>query len=99
MISETPKVSNQDESIDKQYYLDEMVKNLPVLRACVRISQRELANQIGITRQSMMAIETGKRSLQWSTYLALVLVFQQNKESRKLLESFSLFDSSILQQD
>ena len=85
------QVKIQDEFIDK------MVKCLPVLRASIKISQRELANRIGITRQSMMAIETKKRPLQWSTYLALVLVFQQNENSNGILQHLELFDSEMLE--
>lgn len=81
---------------NKEEYIDMMVKYLPVLRASIRITQKELAQKIGITRQSMMNIENRRRPLQWSTYLALVLVFQQAEESRKLLESLRLFDGKII---
>jgi len=81
----------------QQDYIDRMVKSLPVLRASIRITQKELAQRIGITRQSMMAIETRKRPLQWATYLALVLVFQQSKDSMQLLSSLSLFDEGSIQ--
>jgi len=57
----------------------------------MRITQRELAKKIGFTRQSMMAIETRKRPLQWSTYLALVLVFQQSEDSKILLDSLAVY--------
>ena len=85
-------MTDKDAQSYKEEYIDRMVKNRPVLRASIRITQKELAQKIGITRQSMMNIETRRRPLQWSTYLALVLVFQQAEESRKLLESLRLFD-------
>lgn len=81
---------------EQEQYLEKMTKNLPVLRASLRMSQRELAKKIGVTRQSMMNIETKRRPLQWSTYLALVLVFQQNEDTKKLLSSLELFDESLL---
>ena len=85
--------------MDKQeIYLGKMIKHLPVLRTSIRITQQELARKIGITRQSMMAIETGKRQLQWSNYLALVLVFYQYEDSKKLMENFELFDGEIIRQ-
>lgn len=87
---------NTDEQNNQEEYIDRMVKNLPVLRASIRITQKELAQKIGITRQSMMNIETRRRPLQWSTYLALVLVFQQADDSKKLLESLRLFDGKII---
>lgn len=82
----------------KEEYLDKMVKHLPVLRASIKITQRELAKKIGITRQSMMSIETKKRPLQWSTYLALVLVFYHYDDTKKLMESLGLFDADIIKQ-
>jgi len=84
-----------EERIQKEY-MERLIKNLPVLRASVRITQRELAEKIGITRQSMMAIETRKRPLQWSTYLALVLVFQQTEDSALLLDNLKLFSDEFL---
>lgn len=89
-------MTDKDAQSYKEEYIDRMVKNLPVLRASIRITQKELAQKIGITRQSMMNIETRRRPLQWSTYLALVLVFQQAEESRKLFESLRLFDGEII---
>ena len=77
-------------------YLERMVKHLPVLRVSIRITQRELAKKIGITRQSMMLIETGKRPLQWSNYLALVFVFNHYEDSKKLMENFELYDEDFL---
>jgi len=84
-----------EDSTQKEY-MERLIKNLPVLRASVRITQRELAEKIGITRQSMMAIETRKRPLQWSTYLALVLVFQQTEDSALLLDNLKLFSDEFI---
>ena len=86
-----------DQTKAQEAYIEKMVKNLPVLRAAIRITQKELAKKIGITRQSMMAIETGRRPLQWSNYLALVLVFYHYEDSKILMESLSLFDAEIIQ--
>lgn len=80
----------------QEEYLEKMVKQLPVLRASIRVTQKELAKKIGVTRQSMMNIETHRRPIQWSTYLALVLVFQQFEDSRVLLRSLELFDENML---
>jgi DNA-binding XRE family transcriptional regulator len=80
----------------QENYLQEMVDQLPVLRTSIRLTQNELAKKIGITRQSMMAIETRKRALQWSTYLALILVFYQYEESKRLIDSLNLFDPDII---
>lgn len=79
----------------QEEYIEKMVRHLPVLRASMRITQRDLAQKIGITRQSMMAIETRKRPLQWSIYLALVLVFQNSEDAKVLLDSLDIFDGDM----
>ena len=81
---------------DQETYIEKMAKYLPVLRASIRITQKELATKIGVTRQSLMLIETKRRPLQWSTYLALVCVFQQCDDSKRLLNSLEIYSNDIL---
>lgn len=81
----------------QEEYLEKMTKYLPVLRAALKISQRELAEKIGVTRQSMMNIETRRSPLQWPTYLAMVFLFQQNEDTKKLLYSLELFDDKMIE--
>lgn len=68
-----------------------MVKNMPVLRAAVGFTQVELGEKLGVSRQTIVAIENAKRPLPWSLYLARVLVFQQYDESNELLDKLELF--------
>jgi len=88
---------NQDERKEKQYELaKKMVEYLPVLRAAAQLTQNQLAKMLGITRASMIHFETQKRQLPFHMYLALVLIFHQNEDAKKLLESFELFDAELL---
>ena len=89
-MEKEPLTQKQEEFIEK------MAKHLPVLRASIRITQKDLARKIGVTRQSMMLIETKRRPVQWSTYLALVFVFQQYDDSKKLLDSLEIFDYNMI---
>lgn len=77
-------------------YIDKLTKNLPVLRAATNMTQAQLAEKIGVSRQTIVAIETGKRPLPWSLYLAMILVFQKYDESNVLLERLELFDSDVI---
>ncbi|MEL7566234.1 MAG: hypothetical protein AAGU27_15300 [Dehalobacterium sp.] len=43
----------------QEEYLEKMAKHLPVLRASIRMTQKELAKKIGVTRQSMMNMKPG----------------------------------------
>jgi len=78
-------------------YMDKMVGYLPTLRSVAKLTQNQLAKKLGVARSTMVAIESRSRPLQWHMYLAMVLVFMQNEDSKKLLESFELFDDKFLQ--
>lgn len=68
--------------------LVEILRNeLPVLRAKARISQEEIAEKIGISRQTYSSIETGKREMSWTTFLALMAFFQNNDSTRQMINS------------
>lgn len=69
----------------------------------------ELAEKIGITRQSLTAIESGKREMTWVTFVALTLLFMQNEKTKVLLpvvevyteelEHFFLFNKANAEED
>jgi len=71
---------------------DEYIKHLPLLRTAVELTQAQFGKKIGISRQTIVAIENGKRPLPRSVYLAMVLVFKQYDDSTMLLESYKLLD-------
>jgi DNA-binding XRE family transcriptional regulator len=79
-------------------YTEKMVVYLPTLRSAAKITQNHLAKKIGVARSTVVAIESKNRKLQWYIYLAMVLVFMQNDDSKKLLESFGLFEESFIQE-
>lgn len=60
---------------------------LPVLRAKARVSQEDIANKIGISRQTYSSIETGKREMSWTTFLALIAFFQNAESTKQMLNS------------
>lgn len=76
--------------------IEKLTKHLPVLRASIRITQQDIADKIGVTRQSIMLIETRRRKMKWTTYLALIFVFEQFEESNILLHNLKIFDNTIL---
>lgn len=84
MSKENPK-SRED-------YIQLLKGELPVLRAKARISQEIAAEKIGVTRQTYSAIETGKRQMSWTMFLALFAYFQNNEQTRLMVEQ--IFDLS-----
>ena len=68
---------------------------LPVLRARLGISQERVAELIGISRQTYNAVETGKREMTWPIFLAMVAFFQNNEQTKLMLEQIEDFDEKM----
>ena len=79
----------------KDLAVENMAKNLTVLRTMLHLSQVELATLIGVGRQTLVAIETRKRKMTWSTFLSLLFIFYQNKETNALLEIFGIYTTEL----
>ncbi len=91
------KISGEERKAKQQQYTEKMVEYLPLLRTAAKLTQNQVAKSLAITRASMIHFETRKRSLPFQTYLALVLIFMQYEDSKKLMESFELYDEEFLQ--
>ena len=65
------KVKTQTEQ--KIYLMKSLTDDLPVLRARLGLSQEELADRIGISRQTYGGIETKKREMNWTIFMALLV--------------------------
>jgi DNA-binding XRE family transcriptional regulator len=81
---------------EKDEFIATLTPNLPALRTQAEISQEELANLIGISRQTYSAIERKVRRMAWSTYLSLVLFFDHNQKTHKMLRMLSLFPTELI---
>ncbi len=78
------KIESQNEL--KNRLIEALRNDLPVLRARVGLSQEAIADKIGISRQTYSSIETGKREMAWTTFLALVAFFQNNEQTLPMLK-------------
>lgn len=89
--------------VDKSFSTDELrgilisrlTNELPVLRARLGLSQADLADKIGLSRQTYNSVETKKKCMTWTTCVALVAVFQNNSETNKLLKAMDEINSLI----
>ena len=77
-------------------YIDIMIKNLPVLRAASTLTQAQLAEKLGVSRQTIVSIETRKRQMPWSLYLAMICIFEQYNETHELLAKLEMFSSEFI---
>lgn len=89
--SEDKEFSDSDE--DK--LIEILTEELPALRAKVGLSQDELSNIIGISRQTYNAIETKKRKMSWNTFLSLILLYGYNEKTTGYLETVGAFPTSL----
>ena len=81
---------------EKQAFTEKLVKELPMLRASVGISQGELAYLIGTTRQTYSSGENGKRPLSWQMYLSLIFIFDNIESSKELITKMEIYPTEIV---
>lgn len=81
--------------VDRAYYTRLMAQNLPVLRASLGVTQTELAEMIGVTRQTLSAAESGARPLSWGNFVSLLFVFTQNEQTQRLLETLDIYTEEL----
>ena len=67
-----------------------------VLRARLGASQADIAERIGISRQTYNSIETKKREMNWTTFAALIAVFQSNDQTRQMLKGIDGFEDEVV---
>lgn len=81
---------------EKGSFIATLTPNLTVLRTKAEISQEELANLIGVSRQTYSAIERKVRRMAWSTYLSLVLFYDHNQKTHKMIRQLSIFPQELI---
>lgn len=81
---------------EKDGFIASLTPNLIVLRTKAEISQEELANLIGVSRQTYSAIERKVRRMAWSTYLSLVLFYDHNQKTHKMIRQLSIFPQELV---
>lgn len=85
--------------IDKSYKdtcIELLYENLVPLRAKAGITQAEIANFVGVSRQTYYAIETGQRTMSWNTYLSLLFFFDTNNFTRGMLRDLNIYPKELM---
>ena len=80
----------------KEASIEILQDNLPALRVKVGINQEELANIIGLSRQSYYPLESKKRKMSWSVYLALIFFFSACTESAEMLKELRIYPIDLV---
>ena len=72
-----------------------MSSNLSTLREKAKLTQDELAERLGLSRQTISAIENGKRDMQWSTFSSLLMFFAGDNVLRQIMIAMGIITHTI----
>lgn len=81
---------------EKSNLIASLTDKVAALRTQADISQEELANIVGISRQTYSNIETKKREMAWSTYLSLVFFFDANNKTTQMIRDIGAYPSQLV---
>ena len=84
-----------NKSLNKEILLEIMTDNLPALRAMIGLSQDDISDIIGISRQTYCAIETHKRKMSWNTFMSLLFLFWYNEKTKMLVGAIDVFPEEL----
>lgn len=76
---------------DKEKFITKLTDELLFLRTKLGLSQDELSNLLGVSRQTYSTIETKRRTMSWGTYLSLVLIFDNHEQTRYIIHENGIF--------
>lgn len=82
---------------EKDQLIAALTPELILLRTRAEISQEELSELIGVSRQTYGAIERGVRRMSWSTFLSLVLFYDCNKKTHHMLRQIKSIPQTVMQ--
>lgn len=75
---------------EQQIRIDQLVANLKTLRAAAGLSQEEMAQHIGMARDSYSGFENCRRKMSWTNYLAIMCVFLNCEATKCMLPAIGL---------
>lgn len=79
----------------KAALIDILTEELPSLRAKIAVTQKDLCEIVGISRQTYSAIETKKRKMSWNVFLSLIMFFTHNDKTAPIIESIGAFPDEL----
>jgi len=82
-------------SEERQLLCKIMASNLSTLREKAKLTQDELADRLGLSRQTISAIENEKRDLQWSTFSVLLMFFASDAEIKQIMIAMNIINEAV----
>lgn len=80
---------------EKEKLIKQLTFALPALRGITKATQDQIANVIGVSRQTYNAIEVQKRHMSWNTYMSLILFFDYNPNSHTMIRQLDAFPTQL----
>lgn len=81
---------------EKDLLIEKLTPELPLLRTKADISQEEIANIIGTSRQTYGAIERKSRKMSWDTYISLIWFYDCNRKTHKMIRNINAFPHELI---
>lgn len=75
----------------KSISVEILQENLSALRAKAGINQEELANILGISRQTYYAYETKKQIMNWNAFMSAIFFFHEIKSTSAMLNDLKVY--------
>lgn len=88
-------MSRNEKEKFKTAYIDKLAENLSMLRAKAGVTQSDVADRIGIARQTYSAIECGRNKMSWNTFMSLIFFFKENKKTKDVIELLGIYDDML----
>ena len=87
-------MNNTKWNVEKEYkeaciYI--LQENLVSLRAKAGINQEQLSSLVGISRQTYQAIESQKKVMSWTVFLALIFFFHMLDDTKAMIDGLKIF--------
>lgn len=80
---------------EKKVCIDKLAEVLPILRSKMGVSQDQLSNMIGLSRQTYSTLENRRRKMTWSVFLTLIFVFDHNENTHSLIREIGVFPEAL----
>lgn len=80
----------------KGRYTKLLSENLVMLRAKAEITQEELSNLLGISRQTYCSTESQGKAISWNTYLSLMFIYDNIPETKTVIHKLDIFPSEFI---
>ena len=67
-----------------------LTKELPVLRKMAKLTQKDLGEILGVSRQTITNIESGTGKMKWSIFLSTMFIFSLDHNTSEYLKTIDI---------